>query len=601
MLIRTIALVSLVWWVSALALPSASAETADELPLSLPTVRIGTLDGAADLFGEAVYLRDSEDRLDLAGVLRSRAWKPFAHPELNQGISADAFWIAFRLVNDTPMARRLVVSHDLAQLSHFAVYAIADDGTRAGMEITPAMPLESRPLAYGGSAAPVAIPAGEARDVVVKLRNDFAVPMHIGVRVWTERAFERHVVRQVALYAFWTASLLTNALFWLLYGIVMWRWRLLFYALYMLSIAYTYGSFFGIGYPLLYPDQSWLCDLGYHWTMFSALAAALEFARRHLEVGRLHPRHNLVLQAGVRLCLAAMIFALVARRPEIEAPITFALFAVVPLYITFLSWQAWRRDGIAYARWMVIGWAAVAVSLLLAVFGGLFVVPGMALTPTDYVRLTFVCTVCESILLSISLAQWLRGLDKRLLIAEEAAARDALTGLMNRRGFEESVALLMSDGRWPGDLWLAMIDVDRFKSINDRHSHPAGDAVLVHLAGLMQRQRQQGDLAVRFGGEEFLLVFASPSGMDASARLERLRRRFAETPTAFGEERIEHTFSAGLVPVADGLGADVATTLARADDALYAAKRLGRNRVHLAVSIIGSPGVIEVDGLRSEA
>lgn len=157
---------------------------------------------------------------------------------------------------------------------------------------------------------------------------------------------------------------------------------------------------------------------------------------------------------------------------------------------------------------------------------------------------------------------------------------DALTGLKNRRTFDESLAGEFDRARRYGvPLSLAMVDLDHFKKVNDRHGHPGGDEVLRHFARLISGLLRTTDSAYRYGGEEFALVFPHTPQAGALEAMERLRSDVSRAPVSFGGALIPVTCSAGLA-VLEASDATPADLIARADAALYAAKSAGRNRVH---------------------
>jgi len=128
-----------------------------------------------------------------------------------------------------------------------------------------------------------------------------------------------------------------------------------------------------------------------------------------------------------------------------------------------------------------------------------------------------------------------------------------------------------------------MLDLDRFKALNDTHGHPAGDAVLVALAKSLREHVRAGDLACRWGGEEFLLVLPNMPLAAAAARADALRARFAGVQTAVGAKTISATLSAGVAACPEH-GASPAELIAAADAALYRAKGDGRDRVCAAAA-----------------
>lgn len=156
------------------------------------------------------------------------------------------------------------------------------------------------------------------------------------------------------------------------------------------------------------------------------------------------------------------------------------------------------------------------------------------------------------------------------------AATDELTGLANRRFFNENLSVMMSAARrhkFP--LSLIMVDLDHFKTVNDTHGHSEGDRVLQGFARLLKDVSRTEDIAARWGGEEFIIVLPHTEGNAAVALAERIRTVFAES--RHGVSGVTLTASFGVVELQHGEEED--SFIRRADDALYCAKHEGRNRV----------------------
>jgi diguanylate cyclase (GGDEF)-like protein len=165
---------------------------------------------------------------------------------------------------------------------------------------------------------------------------------------------------------------------------------------------------------------------------------------------------------------------------------------------------------------------------------------------------------------------------------EEAAQRDPLTGLLNRRGCERSLHALLADPA-AAPLSVAMIDVDHFKAINDAYGHAAGDRVLVALGRLLREHGRPHDVVARLGGEEFLLAWPGSAPAQAAEIAERLRQEAAAQDWSTASAGLRVSISIGvaaLLPAAPG-GATLGELLADADAALYRAKRAGRDCVEL--------------------
>jgi diguanylate cyclase (GGDEF)-like protein len=161
--------------------------------------------------------------------------------------------------------------------------------------------------------------------------------------------------------------------------------------------------------------------------------------------------------------------------------------------------------------------------------------------------------------------------------AEARASTDVLTGLPNRRYFDEFCALLAERRRADDAVGILMVDIDHFKRVNDRFGHDVGDAVLRAVAGVIAGAVRDDDVPARYGGEEFVVLLRNPSGPVALEIAERIRLAIARLDLqALGPGPISASVGAAVQVDADQPIADL---LADADRALYRAKRAGRDRV----------------------
>jgi two-component system, cell cycle response regulator len=162
----------------------------------------------------------------------------------------------------------------------------------------------------------------------------------------------------------------------------------------------------------------------------------------------------------------------------------------------------------------------------------------------------------------------------------DAAVRDPLTGLLNRRYFDEAVESAFANARRSGDaLSLIVLDLDRFSAVNNEHGHAVGDAVLRRVARAMASVVRVGDTAARYGGEEFVIIAPGADTGEAVAVAERVRAAVAAASTGGTDgQGIGITVSAGVASlIGDEL--DGRDLFRAADSALLAAKRAGRDRV----------------------
>ena len=177
------------------------------------------------------------------------------------------------------------------------------------------------------------------------------------------------------------------------------------------------------------------------------------------------------------------------------------------------------------------------------------------------------------LVVGVVMRQTLASLTERLHVLEELSHRDPLTGLLNRRGFEVQSQFRRTGG---ASGTLLVLDIDHFKVVNDTHGHAEGDRILAALGTLMTRVIPSGSLTARWGGEEFVVYLHGHDAASAEAVAETVRAEAQHT--LWGSVSI--TVSIGVAPWPSG--ETLHHAFLHADEALYAAKRQGRNRVRRA-------------------
>ena len=175
----------------------------------------------------------------------------------------------------------------------------------------------------------------------------------------------------------------------------------------------------------------------------------------------------------------------------------------------------------------------------------------------------------------------IRKLEQELTQVSELVREDQLTGALNRRGLDaafEKEATRADRSQTP--LCVALLDIDNFKRLNDTMGHQAGDRALIHLSNVIKEALRPSDSVARYGGEEFIIVLPEVGLEEAAATIERLQRELTKKFFLHGNDRVLVTFSAGVAqrapqePQEDVIG--------RADNAMYHAKKTGKNRVVMA-------------------
>ena len=175
----------------------------------------------------------------------------------------------------------------------------------------------------------------------------------------------------------------------------------------------------------------------------------------------------------------------------------------------------------------------------------------------------------------------IRQLETELEEISEKVREDALTGSLNRRGLDEALAREAARAeRYGNALCVSVIDLDNFKKLNDTHGHQAGDQALIHLVKVIKSLLRPSDSIGRFGGEEFVVLLPETTLEAGKLAIERLQRELTKQFFLANNEKLLITFSAGVAQLRKG--ETEGEVVKRADDAMYAAKQAGKNRVSTA-------------------
>jgi diguanylate cyclase (GGDEF)-like protein len=289
----------------------------------------------------------------------------------------------------------------------------------------------------------------------------------------------------------------------------------------------------------------------------------------------------------VYLVTGAVLWLLVCRLPVLtEAVDTRALIAsgIITTYTWLAAYEFWRGRG----EPLVSRWPAI---FMLFAYGALFLlrtplVSVLPIAPNNRMLGSVWLTVLsfEALLFTISVAFILLAMAKERteLRHRTAAMVDPLTGIANRRSFLQDAAQLAKRHIVnPRPIAVLLIDLDHFKSINDRFGHALGDRVLEIFTESARHSVRASDLFGRLGGEEFAAVLCDTSCDKAVAVAERIRQSFARATQEVDSRLVCATVSIGLVHCQE-VALDMAALLAQADQALYIAKERGRNRVEVA-------------------
>ena len=174
-------------------------------------------------------------------------------------------------------------------------------------------------------------------------------------------------------------------------------------------------------------------------------------------------------------------------------------------------------------------------------------------------------------------------LENALAMAQDLLHRDDLTPLLNRRGFRRACDQSAATRTIETRMCCVMMDLDDFRSINNRYGHPAGDAALVYFAQSLRAHVRQADAIARLGGDEFALLLPNTRDVDGLRLLGRLRNVFAQSPFLIREKPVTLSFSAGISE--RKANESLSDALIRADGALLDAKRSGKAAIRVDIPL----------------
>jgi diguanylate cyclase (GGDEF)-like protein len=258
------------------------------------------------------------------------------------------------------------------------------------------------------------------------------------------------------------------------------------------------------------------------------------------------------------------------------------MFLGAGFFVLVVALLAWRHGNRA-AGWFLLAWVLLE-TFAIVTSGRLLITQAASDDALFYYGLPG-SMVASAVLTSLGVADRLRQQRYALSEAERRAKTDPLTGVLNRRSLLEQLEALCRNAR-ANSLPVAVLflDLDFFKSINDSYGHAAGDACLAAVIRPIQAELRQSDIIGRYGGEEFIVVLSGADAAAAEPIAERIRLRVSEVAIEGHGAPIRLTCSIGVAS-SDQLGVWGEALVAQADAAVYAAKRLGRNRVQVAIPL----------------
>lgn len=563
-------------------------------------------------------LEDPTGKLTLADVQSTELQNRFKADQppgssLAMGFTRSAFWLRLNLSNssDMPLQRLLVLENP--RVSHVQANIPQADGSYRAINTGSDVPQSSKVYPNRNFVFPLTLPAHSEQTLY--LRVESSIGLLVPLQLWPVKAFHAYERDDYTGKAWYFGIAVAMILFNLMLLLAL---RDPIYLLYVVFVSCTAGAL-AIKNGLA-PDWSLFgmplnANVIYYSGVSLALAALLQFARRMMQFERILPRLDWVLRGMILLYLLSLIAYAVAL-PYVSRAGILLNFATAVILLAGAGVAAFKRQRSAFFflaafALLMLGGAMTSLRAMGIVPTNLFTVDGLQLgSAMEMIVLAFALAdrfnvmrrekarVQEELIrtqqqlvdnlrsseheLELRVAERtdeLRELNSQL---EAMSLTDALTGIANRRRFDQVLEQEWSHARRSGGLLaIALVDVDWFKRYNDHYGHPAGDACLREIAqALATTINRSTDLVARYGGEEF--VFLAPMTDLAGVRGMANKLLQAVKALALPHElsplgRV--SVSIGIAAAAPGQEASADTLVAKADASLYEAKKQGRNQV----------------------
>lgn len=536
-------------------------------PLLLTELPTGSLGVRANLLvedGLPLSLGEAQARQ------RDGFFRPGKKPALNAGIGARPVWVHLALLNPTDGVLTFRLVAGTTWLDRLDVYIVHDGQVSASWQTG-----DDRPEAVGLTPAmgftfsPSFLPGRSD----LYLRAEAIDPLVLPLELMPEEqaASSEHLVHYSYgfLYGFLFALLAYNAM--LFAGL---RERShLYYSVYLASLILLNMAYTGHGYTWLWPGQPLFQRYVILALMVLFSSCGLLFASRFLALAEHAPRVLRMMRLYVLSGVGVLVLCIVMGSQLGAALVAFSYTTLFTLGMVLLGIITARNGRVAGRYFLVAAVCGMlgAATTTLAVWGWL---PFTALT---YHAVEFGITL-EATLFAQALAYQMRHYQQASLRAEHLSRHDSLTGLHNRRAFLELAVPIWNTAMRRGrPLSLIMLDIDHFKQVNDLHGHDAGDRALIETSHLLAQACRAGDILVRWGGEEFMLLLPETDLEQACALAERMRQSIEAQRLQIAQDTIALTASFGVAE--RDWQTRLEELISETDVYLYEAKQSGRNRV----------------------
>jgi diguanylate cyclase (GGDEF)-like protein len=520
------------------------------------------------------FLKEESGQLELADAIKAYdrgMFSPSSRAILNFGIGSKPVWLALKVGNSLsePVTRRLLLEN--AWLDHIEVYirhkgrtVEVYSGGDTRPHVQPAMKHRFYDVDYSFE------PGVSTLFIHVATPDPMVIPVYL---MTSDQAQNRQVWQGYSygfIYGVIIALLAYNAMIY--FGLKSRRY--LYYSIYLAAFLIMNMAYTGHGFQWLWRQspawQQWANPV----LMIVYGLCGLLFATAFLETKIRLPGANRAVKAIAFTFVALLLLSVLFASQLAGLLVAFVFVFVFSITMLLLGGVSLYRGQKAAKYFLLASVSAmIGASLTAASVWGL--IPFNAWT----YRAVEIGMMLDAVLLAFALSDQFRIGQEEKIQAERLSKVDHLTGLNNRRAFNDAIVPMWSSAlRSQRHVSIIMLDIDKFKDINDSFGHAIGDVILIETAKILREACRDADVLARWGGEEFILFLPETDTANAVALAERLRRTIAAIRVDVGEREIAFTASFGVAErSADS--SDLQALISAADRLLYEAKAGGRNRV----------------------
>ena len=567
-------------------------------------------------------LRDRTGTLDIQTVMSSDHWYQSPKEAVSLGLSDDDWWFRFSAHNKAPWDTLYLLEVAYSSLDYVNVYVLEDGNIIQQFDMGDHFPFHTRPVDHHNFITPINWPVDKTLDVYVHVRTSGVVQLPL--TLWWQADFaivdQQH---QMGAGLYFGAMLIM-----IIYNLFMYfgiRDRsFIYYVGFVTSISLFVASLTGYSYQYFWPDASEWNGKSIGFFLSTAVFFAVLFTHRFLDIDA--ESRPLAIRGGL---LAIYLITVIMMVSSILLPYTIMLVIVIVGAVIacfgalMLGGYGWMHGEIA-ARYYVLAWGSLLIGGIVLAGNKFSVIPQNIFTD-NAVQIGSSMLVA---LLSFAIADRIneerrrrynaqretiaheraareakedalsaqqqanRELEEKVqarteelhqanAILEEMNATDALTGLRNRRFFDDTAKReYVRCFRYQRPIALIFADIDHFKKLNDTYGHLIGDDGLRAVAQIMANAAiRDSDVVARYGGEEFCILLPETEMAGAVAVAERIRRTVENEEFVVNGKRIPITVSLGVSCHQPKSPDNISLLIKEADESLYNAKGAGRNRV----------------------